>query len=230
MRTIVTFAAVAALSATGALAADGDFIASSSATAFSLNTTVSSVISVSSQSDIDSLMSVGWSKGESATLSASDGVTSHVLASVATQSGQASIASCLLSGGVWRLWNPAYGTVRVGVPWSVFSGEDVTIDTSSTQVFCVDTKSEGPNRRGSYLKFWPGIAYSGDLWAGSVSAVSTLTVVPPEGAPEVTNLTGCGALAFLPQEIGVYTLTLVSEAGTLTSEVRTSGGMSLIFR
>jgi len=210
-------------------AADGDFMASSpSACAFSLNTLDEMPFVVASQEDLASLMSIGWSKGESAVATAPDG-TSTNLASVAASSGSATASSFVDEGGVWYLYNPAYGTVKLGVAWSVFGGGG-TLAESATLPFIMDTYKAGPNRRGRVLGTWPGISFTGDRWAGDGSAASTVTVVDPDGNATVANFTGTGSMAFDPQTVGKWTITLANGLDTLVGEITASGGFSIIFK
>ena len=211
-------------------AADGDFMASSpSACAFRLNTLDEAPFVVASQEDLASLMSVGWSKGESAVATAPDGA-STTLASVASSSGSATASSFVDESGVWYLYNPAYGTVKLGVAWSVFGGGG-TLAESATLPFVMDTYNAGPDRRISKtFPAWPGIAYSGDVWAGDRAAESTLELVSPNGTTTTTNFTGCGALTFTPKKSGTWHVTLASDAETLVGTIYVSGGIVVSFR
>ena len=198
------FAAVPMLYAT-----DGIVLATTAeAHSFRLDTTGERPIVVSSQAELAALMPIGWRKGETVVATAPDGTTYQIVSS-ASAAGSLNVSQYIDASGVWKLDNSSYGTVKAGVAWSVFGGGG-TLAESVTSPFVMDTYQTGPNRRISALRsVWPGIAYSGDNWAGDKSAASTLTLVSPDGETTTTNFTGCGAQAFVAEK---------SDSGTSPSQ------------
>ena len=222
-----TILAVAAMAVMPSAAAVGDVWATSAAKGFRLNTLDEAPFVVASSSELADLMPIGWSKGESVVATGPN--RTDTLVSVAEAAGSTNAVLCIDAGGVWHLYNPAYGTVRLGVAWSVFGGGG-TLAESATLPFIMDTYKAGPNRRGRVRGAWPGISFTGDRWVGDGSAASTVTVVDPDGNATVTNFTGTGAMAFNPQTVGKWTITLANDLDTLTGDIMASGGITLIVR
>ena len=220
----VAFAAVPILYAT-----DGIVLATTDAAcSFRLDTTGEKPIVISSQAELAALMPVGWSKGETVVATAPDG-TAYPIVSGASGAGSLNVSQYINASGAWIIENSAYGTVKAGVAWSVFGGGG-TLAESTTSPFVMDTYQPGPNRHISALRSaWPGIAYSGDIWAGDKSAASTLTLVSPGGETTTTNFTGCGAMEFAPKEIGLWSVSLASDVETLVGSIYVSGGFVLKF-
>ena len=89
---------------------------------------------------------------------------------------------------------------------------------------------EGPNRKIKKREGLP-VAYSGDLWHGSGTASSTLTVTQPDGASEDIPLVGTGIYSVPFDMAGLWKLSLVMADTTLESEVDVKGaGFQLIVR
>ena len=225
-----TILAAAAMVSLTSSAAVGDVMATTAeAKAFRLNTLDEAPFVVASSSELADLMPIGWSKGESVTATAPGGAA-DALVSVAASAGSTNAVSCIDESGVWYLYNPAYGTVKLGVQLAVFGGGGGVMADSDASPFVMDTYRDGPDRRGRVLGTWPGISFTGDRWAGDGSAASTVTVVDPDGNATVANFTGTGSMAFDPQTVGKWTITLANGLDTLVGEITASGGFSIIFK
>ena len=111
--------------------------------------------------------------------------------------------------------------------WRIVSSDDGCEFVGEAVVFMADAKQKGPNRRVKRGSI-PPVAYSGDDWAGDESADSTLTLRSPRGVNSVFNLTGTGAYAFSPWEVGSWTVTLTTASGTQTATVDVTGGFIMI--
>ena len=83
----------------------------------------------------------------------------------------------------------------------------------------IDAKTDGPNRVMKRRREVRLISYSGDGWLGSPSATATLTLVSPSGISSCETVQGTGRFAFSPQQSGAWTVTLDSEAETLSSQL-----------
>ncbi|MBR2838774.1 MAG: hypothetical protein IKE55_08325 [Kiritimatiellae bacterium] len=221
-----TVLAVAAMAALPSSAAVGDVLATSAAMAFRLNTLDEMPFVVASQEELEGLMPIGWSKGESVTAIAPSGAADALVA-VAEAAGSTNAASCINASGVWRFYNPAYGTVKLGVQSSVFGGGGTVLADSDVKPFVMDTFLAGPNRRGRATGPWPCISFTGDRWAGDGSVASTVTIVDPAGNSVTTNFAGSGAMVFDPQTVGKWTITLVNGLDTLTGDVMATGGNTI---
>ena len=222
-----TIFAVAAMAAMTSPAAVGDVRATSAAKSFRLNTLDEAPFVVASSAELADLMPIGWSKGESVVVTGPGG--EDAIVSVAAAADSTNAVSCIDTSGVWRLYNPAYGVVKLGVQWAVFGGGG-TLAESTVSPFVMDTYLAGPDRRGKMLGAWPSISFTGDRWAGDGSAASTVTIVDPDGNSVATNFTGIGAMAFSPQTVGKWTVTLANDVDTLTGEIMASGGFTIIFQ
>ena len=86
----------------------------------------------------------------------------------------------------------------------------------------IDAKTDGPNRMMKRLREVRHISYSGDGWLRDVAATATLTIVSPSGVASNRTVTGTGTIDFLPRESGLWSITLASGAGTLSSVVTVS--------
>ena len=223
-----TILAAAAMAAMTSSAAVGDVWATSAAKSFRLNTLDEAPFVVASSAELADLMPIGWSKGESVVVTGPGG--EEAIVSVAAAADSTNAVSCIDASGVWRLYNPAYGTVKFGVQWGVFGGGGGTLAESPAVPFVMDTYLVGPNRRSKMLGAWPGISFTGDRWAGDGSAASMVTIVDPDGNSVTTNFAGIGAMVFSPQTVGKWTITLANDVDTLTGEIMASGGFAIIFR
>ncbi len=93
---------------------------------------------------------------------------------------------------------------------------DGCVSVAADKVFAADTVGTGPDRTVSRHEVLP-FAYSGDDWAGSPTATSTLTFTPPAGitAPAAVECVGQGVYtADFKFRKGVWTVTLAGPAAT----------------
>ena len=233
MRTRLTFAAGAILAAALPLCAvDGTVLATTAEPcSFRLDSTGESPVVVSSQEGLAALMPLGWSKGDDVVALAPDGIA-HPIVSSASAAGSASVAQYVDAGGVWLLSNPTYGTVKLGVAWSVF-GDGGTLAESAAAPFVADTVLDGPNRRNAMQPI-PPITYSGDGWSGDGTAASSLTVAPPagKGSPTVfAGLAGDGAQPFAFNRSGLWSVTLTMADGTMREAlISVIGGFGMVIQ
>ncbi len=122
--------------------------------------------------------------------------------------------------GLSPLLPPDYGKESAGGNLlRLVEGGDTAEDTFVTPqtVWFLDSMQGGPDRtimqRRGYFA-----AYSGDNWARSATAASTLSVTPPRGTASTQNLTGTGAVPFVPMNgKGDYTVVLTAGSTTWTS-------------
>jgi len=122
--------------------------------------------------------------------------------------------------GLSPLLPPDYGKESAGGNlFRLVEGGDTAEDTFVTPqtVWFLDSMQGGPDRtitqRHGYFA-----AYSGDNWARSATAASTLSVTPPRGTASTQNLTGTGAVPFVPMnDKGDYTVVLTAGNTTWTS-------------
>lgn len=124
--------------------------------------------------------------------------------------------------GLSPLLPPDYGRESAGGNLlRLVEGGDTAEDTFVTPqtVWFLDSMQGGPDRtimqRRGYFA-----AYSGDNWARSATAASTLSVTPPRGTASTQNLTGTGAVPFVPSNgKGDYTVVLTAGSTTRTAIV-----------
>ena len=166
---------------------------------------------------------VTYQAGETVTATAPDG-TVTTLASNAATAGSAAFVPA--AGGLWKLANSSGETVLLGVAWSVFN--DGTSQNSAPYTpLALDTVGEGPNRKAKARQH-PPVAYTGDNWTGSASAVSTLTFTPPADSADIAttlDLTGTGATPFRFRGAGEWTVLLAMADGTtLQAAINIDGG------
>jgi hypothetical protein len=128
----------------------------------------------------------------------------------------AGCGATLLGDGLWRLDSAADGCVCTA------------IDAD----FLLDTELPGPDRTARRRNPLP-FAYSGDDWAGSATASSTLTFTPPAGvdAPAPVACVGLGAyvapFSFAP---GTWTVALSGSAvTTLSAELNVLADFTMLY-
>ena len=100
-------------------------------------------------------------------------------------------------------------------------GGDTAEDSFVTPqtVWFLDSMQGGPDRTITQRRGYFA-AYSGDNWARSATAASTLSVTPPRGTVTPQNLTGTGAVPFVPMNgKGDYTVVLTAGSTTRTAIV-----------
>jgi len=219
------FGALAA--ATGAVfcaSAGEDLVTSAAYGSFHMDTSGKPIV-VPSQAAIGELPRVTYRAGETVAATAPDGAVSTLASSAAA----GSVAFAPTAGGVWRLENSNGDTALVGVGWSVFN-DGWSLDLGSISPFMVNTKGDGPDRRGPSFKF-PPVAYSGDGWMGDSAAASTLTFIPSEGEETSLDLAGTGVVPFSFGSANVWTVRLgMADGSEREATIVVSDGFSLIFR
>ena len=172
---------------------------------------------------------VTWREGETVSATAMDGAA-YTLAEDAASTGSDALPA---KGGIWTLANSEEGIARVAVPWSVYQGGGVSLASGVlADAFAADTVHDGPNRRLKDRQT-PPVAYSGDDWAGDVSAMSTLTITPPAGSgipTSYSDVAGEGCRPFTFNKAGRWTVTLAMEDGTTrTAVIGVVGGLIISF-
>ncbi len=198
------------------LAADGDLLAETAmAATFDVCTADNATFAAKSAAAVAALMPVTWRAGETVDVIPPQGASS-TLVSDAASAGSAPFAPD--AGGVWTLVNSAQGTARIGIAWPVYNDGGILVTSGNSPDWAVDSKQDGPNRKIKRKEGLP-VAYSGDLWHGSATASSTLTVTPPGGEAEDVPLTGSGALAITFVKAGIWRLSLAMASATLESEI-----------
>ena len=201
-------------------AADGDLLAETAAAAtFDVCTFDVATFAAKSAAEIAALMPVTWRTGETVGVIPPQGASS-TLVSDAASAGSTQFAPD--AGGIWTLINSAQGKARIGVAWSVYNDGGTLVTSGNSPEYCVDSLQEGPNRKIKKREGLP-VAYSGDLWHGSATASSTLTVTQPGGASGVYDVPF--------DKPGAWRLSLAMSDTTLESEVNvTTPGFQLIVR
>lgn len=219
---------VACAAAFPLFAADGDLLAeTTAAVTFDVCTFDIATFAAKSAAEIAALMPVTWRVGETVDVIPPQGASS-TLVSDAASAGSAPFAPD--AGGVWTLVNSAQGKARIGVAWSVYGDGGLLVTSGNSPSYPVDSMQEGPNRKIKKREGLP-VAYSGDLWHGSGTASSTLTVTQPDGASEDIPLVGTGIYSVPFDMAGLWKLSLVMADTTLESEVDVKGaGFQLIVR
>ena len=209
-------------------AADGDLLAETAAAAtFDVWTFDTATFATKSAAQIAALMPVAWRKGETVDVIPPQGASSALVMDAAS-AGSAQFAPD--AGGIWTLVNSVQGKARIGVSWSVYGDGGLLVTSADSPGYPVDSMQEGPNREIMRKKGLP-VAYSGDLWHGSSTASSTLTVTKPGGASEDIPLVGVGVRSLPFDMAGVWKLSLVMADTTLESEINVKSlGFQLIFR
>lgn len=134
--------------------------------------------------------------------------------------GEAKVGTLNLPSA-WALQGVASGTYRL-----VAASGDMLYESAGVP-FMVDSRRAGPDRRWR-IGAGVGVAYSGDNWIGNGAAQSTLTIVAPSGSTVETALSGTDLYDFLPNEKGVYELTLATDSTNMVSHVTVApGGFSV---
>jgi hypothetical protein len=122
--------------------------------------------------------------------------------------------------GLSPLLPPDYGKESAGGNLlRLVEGGDTAEGTFVTPqtVWFLDSMQGGPDRTITQRRGYFA-AYSGDNWARSATAASTLSVTPPRGTANTQNLTGTGAVPFVPSNgKGDYTVVLTAGSTTRTS-------------
>lgn len=220
MRCIVVFAVLAG--AALPLTAEIDLTTSATYDGFRLNTV--KPIVVRTRAEAEAFGAVTYRAGETVTVTAPDDTLS-TLASNAPTAGVSAFTPT--TGGLWRLDNSNGESALVGVAWGVF-GDGWSQDFTATLSLKMHTVGVGPDRRGQSHQF-PAVAYSGDNWLGAVAA-STVTFIPPDGAPTALNLTGTGITSFVFGKSGQWTVRLAMADGmTREAVITVIGGLVIIF-
>lgn len=209
-------------------AADGDLLAETAVAAtFDVCTFDTATFATKSAAQIAALMPVTWRTGETVEVIPPQGA-SPALVTDAASAGSAQFTPD--AGGIWTLVNSAQGKARIGVAWSVYGDGGLLVTSGDSPSYPVDSMQEGPNRKIKKREGLP-VAYSGDLWHGSGTASSTLTVTQPDGASEDIPLVGTGIYSVPFDMAGLWKLSLVMADTTLESEVDVKGaGFQLIVR
>lgn len=107
---------------------------------------------------------------------------------------------------------------------------DGCVSVAADKVFAADTVGTGPDRTVSRHEVLP-FAYSGDDWAGSPTATSTLTFTPPAGitAPAAVECVGQGVYTVdFKFRRGVWTVTLAGPDATMLTALINAHGDGLI--
>ena len=206
---------------------DGTTVTSSAKT-FCAYVTGDATYSLANAGEIEA-WPVTWCEGETVSATAMDG-TAYTLAEDAASAGSDALPA---KGGIWTLANSEEGLARVAVPWSVYQGGGVSLASGAvSDAFAADTVQDGPNRRLKDRQT-PPVAYSGDDWAGDVSAMSTLTITPPAGSgipTSYSDVAGEGCRPFTFNKAGRWTVTLAMEDGTTrTAVIGVVGGTTISF-
>jgi len=209
------------------LAADGDLLAETAVAAtFDVRTFDNATFVAKSAAEIAALMPVTWRTGDTVDVIPPQGAASTLVTDAAS-AGSTQFAPD--AGGIWTLVNSAQGKARIGVAWSVYGDGGMLVTSGNSPEYAVDSLQEGPNREIMMKKGLP-VAYSGDLWHGSATASSTLTVTQPSGASEDIPLVGAGVYDVPFNKAGRWRLSLVVADATLESEVDVKSlGFQLIF-
>ena len=134
--------------------------------------------------------------------------------------GAAKVGALNLPSG-WALQGVASGTYRL-----VAASAGVLYEGAGLP-FMVDSRRSGPDRRWR-IGAGVGVAYSGDNWIGDCAAQSALTIVAPSGATTEMALSGTDLYEFIPDEQGVYELTLATGSTNMVSHVTVAPGGFLI--
>ncbi len=197
-------------------AADGDLLAeTATAATFDVCTADNATFAAKSAAEVAALMPVTWRAGETVGVIPPQGASSTLVTDAAS-AGSAPFAPD--AGGVWTLVNSAQGTARIGVAWPVYNDGGTLVTSGNSQGYAVDSAQEGPNRKIKRKEGLP-VAYSGDLWHGSATASSVLTVTPPDGVAENIPLSGSGARSISFAKSGTWNLSLAMADATLESEI-----------
>ena len=224
-----SFACVSLVAVAEALyATDGTVLADSPTSAtFSVHAVDEEPLSASSAAELAAFPHVAWLAGETVTATSSRGETS-TLVSDAASAGDAAFPP-VGSGGVWTLVNSSHGTVRIGIPWSVY-GDSGQLASGVSGAYVVDALQDGPDRK-IRRKDTPPVAYSGDEWIGAASKTATLTLAPSAGEATVLALDGTGATPF-KFTADEWTVTLAADGyPTRTAYLNvTSGGFFLVVK
>ena len=102
--------------------------------------------------------------------------------------------------------------------WSITTATGVGTIASESGAYLLDTMQGGSDRTIKKRRRY-AIAYSGDNWVGGESAASSVTVVPPRGAPSTQNFTGTGATPFPFAGRGDTTVTMTVGSTTQTAVI-----------
>lgn len=214
----------------GALyATDGTVLADSPSSAtFNVYSVDGGSILASSAAEIAAFPHVAWLAGETVTATSCRGAAT-TLALDAVSAGDAAFPP-VGSGGVWTLVNSGEGTVKIGIPWSVY-GDMGSLATSGQSMYCVDSRLSGPNRKTIRREALP-VAYSDAFWVGDANSVVSLSFTSPSvvETERVFNETEVESFDF--RETGVWTVQLKMDGSTVaTAEIEIEAvGFKLIFR
>lgn len=178
-------------------------------------------------------MKVTWQDGETVSATARDGTTViDIQANPGATAGSTYFTPT--KGGVWTLENSSGGKAYIGVDWSLYD-DNWTLAPSSAVTAKMETMAEGPNRTGKKKDF-PAVAYSGDDWCGDLAQAATLTFTSPSGVvstPTLDPSVGDGALSFMFNEVGEWTVVLGFSDGTPSRRAKIkvkTAGIILIVR
>lgn len=210
-------------------ATDGVLLADSPTSAtFSVYAVDEEPLSASSAADLAAFPHVAWLAGETVTATSSRGETS-TLVSDAASAGDAAFPP-VGSGGVWTLVNSGEGTVKIGIPWSVY-GDTGSLATSGQSMYCVDSRLSGPNRKTIRREVLP-VAYSDVVWVEDVNSAVSLSFTSPSLAVTERSFDEAVTEPFDFHEAGVWNVQLKMDGSTVaTAEIEIkSSGFQLILR
>lgn len=89
--------------------------------------------------------------------------------------------------------------------WRIVSSVNGSLFTWGEMSFALDSRRPGPTRT-AVRSATPPVAYSGDNWRRDASKAVSLTIVSPQGAETVLDLSGTGATSFDFDQFGVWTV------------------------
>ena len=115
--------------------------------------------------------------------------------------------------------------------YALTAAADGLLIVGGAAAFVADSRFPGPDRKGFRRGPWPGVAYTGDGWAGSATTSSTLTFTPPCGVATNEAHVGTGTVLFSPDKSGVWTIGLAYGSTSLVGTiVVTEKGFSMSIR
>ena len=180
---------------------------------------------------------VTWETGDSVTVKKGEATVTLVTDAVSAGSGLL-FATSPSSGGWWTLEKSSGKSVIVCVPWqaselgttvaSSATLSDIGVDTVQT----ADNGTGGIDRRGKMRELPRYVAFSGDEWAGAGGQSCTLKFTAPDSTVTSVERSGTGALTFVLDKPGTWTVELVVGGTTVRkAEVNaTTSGFILIVK
>ena len=180
---------------------------------------------------------VTWRKGETVTVTDKSGTeASGYPATAAASDGSQTFSPA--AGGKWTLVNSESGTAYIVAPWdqdeigtTIATGttlSDIGVDTVQT----ADNGTGGIDRRGKMRELPGYVAFSGDEWVGAAGQSCTLKFTAPDSTVTSVEKSGTGALTFVLDKPGTWTVELVVGGTTVRkAEVNaTTSGFILIVK